>query len=435
MAAAMEMPERDTGESPFPMDESLLIISYEETSAHNGLNTRMRGIARALSAEGRRVEIASPVYGGRARMAVTGPDGIRLHLIPVPDLLSKWRIPMVSRALSVLCLTACLVRHFRKANVRFAWVQSEQIYPFPAAYLLARRWRARVILDDPSLLGLFVEEKLRRRRILRPLLRKGVDAFENAMFRRAHCILCSSNRQAAEVGRRIRRAATRVHRMCNGVDPGEFTAASNGKAGNRIFFNGSLPYYQNAAALRNLLKVFSHFEEQAFHDYSAIVIVNDASALPSDLAAEIGSNPRVRLLSNQKSIVPWLQSCDFVLLPYEAGHTTTAGPRLKVFEALACGKIVLSTKEGLDEIVGCVDGKNVILCSDWLDMAYKTKALIQEGDTARKRMIRDEARRFVETEYSWQTLAQAYEAIFEGPSDERPGMGSGSDTSNFTLQT
>jgi len=201
--------------------------------------------------------------------------------------------------------------------------------------------------------------------------------------------------------------------LCNGVDLREFTVSSNRGAENRIFFNCSLPYYQNTAALRNLLRVFAYFDEQGFGSYSAVVVVNDAAKLPSDCAAAIQANPRVRLLSNQKSIVLWLQSCDFVLLPYEAGHTTTAGPRLKVFEALACGKIVLSTKEGLDEVIGCVDGRNVILCSDWRDVARKTMALIQEGDTARKRMIRQEARRFVEAEYSWQTLARAYEEVLK----------------------
>ncbi len=392
---------------------SLLFISYEESSSHNGLNTRMRGIARALAAQGRHVEIASPLYGGHARMTVTGRDGIRIHMIPVPDLLSQWKIPVVSRILSVICLTVCMVRHLRRAETRFAWVQAEQIYPFPAAYLLAGEWDARVILDDPSLLGLFVEEKLKRRRVLRPLLRKSVEAFETLLFRRADCILCSSNRQAEEIGRRTRRKQTQVRRLCNGVDPKEFTVAANGTAGNRIFFNCSLPYYQNIAALRNLLKVFARFEDQAFQDYSALVVVNDAAALPSDLAVGIQSNPKVHLLSNQPSIVPWLQSCDLVLLPYEAGHTTTAGPRLKVFEALACGKIVLGTKEGLDEVAGCVDGRNVVLCSDWLDMAAKTMALIQEGDSARKRMMCDEARRFVEAEYSWLSLANAYESITE----------------------
>jgi len=394
-------------------DGSLLFVTYEESSSHNGLNTRMRGLARALAARGRRVEIASPVYGGRARMTITDRDGIRTHMIPVPDLLSRRRIPIVSRALSVLCLTVCMVRHFRRSKSRFSWVQAEQIYPFPAAYLLARKWDAKVILDDPSVLGLFVEEKLKHRPILRPLLRRGVDVFERALFRRAHYILCSSGRQAAGVGRRIRGGRTCIHRLCNGVDLQEFTAAQKATTGSRIFFNCSLPYYQNTAALKNLLRVFSHFDEQRFQNYSAIVVVNDEAALSPDLAAAFRANPRVRLLSNQNSIVLWLQSCDFVLLPYEVGHTTTAGPRLKVFEALACGKIVLSTKEGLDEVVGCVDGGNVVLCSDWRDMARKTMALIQEGDTARKRTIREEARRFVEAEYSWQTLAQEYEEILK----------------------
>ncbi|MGE5294056.1 MAG: glycosyltransferase [Solirubrobacterales bacterium] len=394
---------------------SLLFISYEESSSHNGLNTRMRGIARALAARGEHVEIASPLYGGRARVAVTS-GGIRVHMIPVPDVLSTWRIPIVSRALSVICLTVCMVRQLRKSDTRFAWVQAEQIYPFLAAHLLARKWRAKVLLDDPSLLGLFVKEKLKRRRILRPLVRRVVEMFETLLFNRADCILCSSNRQAGEIARRVRGGMARVRRLGNGVDLAEFDVTSHGGTGNRIFFNCSLPYYQNAAALRNLLKVFSHFEEQGFRDYSALVVVNDAAAIPHDLVAAIGSNRKVRLLANQPSIVFLLQSCDFVLLPYEAGHTTTAGPRLKVFEALACGKIVLSTKEGLDEVVGCVDGTNVVVCSDWLDMARKTMALIQEGDSPRKRMIREEARRFVETEYSWTRLVNAYDGIMEASS-------------------
>jgi glycosyltransferase involved in cell wall biosynthesis len=406
------------GDMPSPGDGSLLFISYEESSAHNGLNTRMNGIARALAARGRRVEIASPLYGGRARMTVTGRDGIRIHMIPVPDLLSRGRIPIVSRILSVICLTVCMVRHLRRIGARFAWIQAEQIYPFPAACLLAREWNAAVILDDPSRLGLFVEEKLKRRRILRPLLRKSVEALETSLFRRADCILCSSGRQAERIRRRIRASGTPVRRLCNGVDSEEFTVAAGVAAGNRVFFNCSVPYYQNTAALRNLLKIFSHFERQAFRDYSALVIVNDAAALPSDLAAAIRSNPRVRLLANQPSIVPWLQSCDLVLLPYEAGHTTTAGPRLKVFEALACGKIVLGTKEGLDEVAGCVDGGNVVFCSDWLDMADKTMALIREGDSARKRRMRDEARRFIEARYSWRSLAATYDSIRETPAVE-----------------
>lgn len=399
---------------------AILFISYEPSSSHNGLNTRMNGIVHALAAQGRHVEIASPLYGGRARVTVTGRDGIRVHMIPVPDLLSKWRIPILSRILSVVCLTVCMVKRLRRIETRFAWIQAEQAYPFPAACLLAKEWGARVILDDPSLLGLFVEEKLKRRRILRPLLRRSVEAFETFLFKRADCILCSSNRQAQEIGRRTRGKRIQVRHLGNGVDPEEFTVAA-GAAQNRIFFNCSLPYYQNTAALRNLLKIFARFEEQTFRDYSALVVVNDAAALPPDVAAAIRSNPKVRLLSRQPSIVPWLQSCDLVLLPYETGHTTTAGPRLKVFEALACGKIVLGTKEGLDEVAGCVDGKNVVFCSDWLDMADKTMALIREGDSGRKRLIRDEARRFIESRYSWRNLAEAYDSIPRIPAAETHG--------------
>jgi len=390
---------------------ALLMISYEDLASHNGLNTRIKGIARELSAAGRRVEIAAPSYNGRGPETPGHFAGIRVHAVPVPNIFSKWRIPIVTRALSVAMLTLCMVRRLRKSAGPFAWVQSEQVYPFLAACLLARKWKARVILDDPSLLGLFVQEKLRRRRVLRPLLKRAVERFETSLWRRADCILCSSQRTAGAIGERVEGAKTTLFRMCNGVDLSEFTAGPDGGPGNRLFFNCSVPYYQNVAALRNFLKIVARFEQAGFHDYSAVIAVNDATALPSDVMHESALNPRVRLLSNEKSLVPWLHESDLVLLPYEKGHLTTAGPRLKAFEAFACGKIVLGTQEGLDEIPGCIDGHNMILCSDWLDMADKTMGLIAEGETPRKQRIRSEARRLAETEYSWQRLVKAYDTI------------------------
>ena len=38
------------------------MISYEEFSCHNGLNTRMKGIRQALAAKGKHVEIAAPAF-------------------------------------------------------------------------------------------------------------------------------------------------------------------------------------------------------------------------------------------------------------------------------------------------------------------------------------------------------------------------------------
>ncbi len=399
------------GESDSRSNGALLMITYEELASHNGLNTRMRGIARGLSAAGRRVEIAAPSYKGSTSKTPDDFAGIRIHTVPVPSVFTRWRIPIVTRAASVAMLTLCMVRRLRKTARPFAWIQSEQVYPFPAAWLLARKWKARTILDDPSLLGLFVEEKLRRRRVLRPLLKRAVERFETSLWRRADCILCSSQRTAGTISKRVKGAKTIILRVCNGVDLNEFTPGPEGGPGNRLFFNCSLPYYQNVAAMRNFLKVVAHFEQQVFHNYSAVIAINDATALPSDVRQEIESNPRVRLLSNERSLVPWLHESDLVLLPYEKGHLTTAGPRLKAFEAFACGRIVLGTPEGLDEIPGCIDGRNVILCSDWLDMARKTMDLITEGETPRRQTIRNEARRLAETEYSWQRLVKAYDSI------------------------
>ncbi len=392
-----------------------MLVSYEELAAHNGLNTRIRGLVRALSAAGHRVEIAAPVYGRQSSASPADLDGIRVHTVPVPRPFPRWNIPIITRMVSVVFLTVALVRHLRRPPGRFAWVQSEQIYPFLACYLLARKWGAKVILDDPALQWLFVEEKLKRWRLAKWVVGKSVEAFEVALCKRADYILCSAERTARELGRRIEGAATRIRRLSNGVDLDEFPVDPDAGPGNRLFFNGSMPYYQNVAALRNFLKICAHFENQGFHDYSGIILVNDAAALPPDAVQAIATHPRLRLLSNQPSLAPWLHASDLVLLPYEKGHVTTAGPRLKVFEALACGKIILSTREGLDEIPGCVDGGNVILCSDWRDMAERTMELIAEGQSERKQALRRAARQLVESEYSWRSLVKAYEPLLGTP--------------------
>ncbi len=359
MTRRMRTDDRHARDSSVSSEGTLLIVSYEELSVRNGLNTRMRGIARALSAAGRRVEIAAPAYGRKPPEPPAGLDGIPIRTVPVPRPFPRWNIPIITRMISVVFLTIALVRCLRRLPGPYAWVQSEQIYPFPACYLLARKWGARVILDDPSLQWLFVEEKLKRRRVAKWLVGKSVEAFEVALCRRADYILCSAERTAREIGRRIEGAATRIYRLSNGVDLDEFPAAANGGPGNRLFFNCSLPYYQNVAALRNFLKICAYFESEGFRDYSGIVVVNDATTLPPDAAQAIAANPRLRLLSNQPSLAPWLHASDLVLLPYEKGHLTTAGPRLKVFEALACGKIVLGTREGLDEIPGSTSGNYI----------------------------------------------------------------------------
>jgi glycosyltransferase involved in cell wall biosynthesis len=411
MTTEMKANEKHAGDSSASADGTLLIVSYEELSAHNGLNTRIRGIVRALSAAGRRAEIVAPVYGRQTSAPPADLDGLRVHTVPVPRPFPQWSIPVVTRTISVVFLTIALIRFLRRLPGPFAWVQSEQIYPFPACYLLARKWGAKVILDDPALQWLFVEEKLKRRRIAKWVVGRSVEAFEVALCKRADYILCSAERTTREIGRRIGGAATCICRLSNGVDLDEFPADPDAGPGNRLFFNASLPYYQNVAALRNFLKICAHFESQGFHDYSGLVVVNDAGALSPDVAQTIAANPQLRLLSNQPSLVPWLHASDLVLLPYEKGHLTTAGPRLKVFEALACGKIVLSTREGLDGIPGCVDSRNVILCSDWRDMADQTLALIAEGQTERKQALRREARLLVENEYSWRHLVKAYEPL------------------------
>jgi glycosyltransferase involved in cell wall biosynthesis len=82
------------------------------------------------------------------------------------------------------------------------------------------------------------------------------------------------------------------------------------------------------------------------------------------------------------------------------------GTRLKIFEALAMGKAVASTTigaEGLD----LASDQQIALADDPDAFAQRVIGLLR--DAAWRSALGDEGRRLVETRYSWDVIARAFE--------------------------
>jgi len=83
------------------------------------------------------------------------------------------------------------------------------------------------------------------------------------------------------------------------------------------------------------------------------------------------------------------------------------GTRLKIFEALAMGKAVVSTSVGAEGLP-VSPGTHFVQADDPAQFADAVVALL--GDPARRRALGSAGRRLVEQKYSWLHVAREFEA-------------------------
>ncbi|MCL6449578.1 MAG: glycosyltransferase family 4 protein [Armatimonadetes bacterium] len=126
--------------------------------------------------------------------------------------------------------------------------------------------------------------------------------------------------------------------------------------------------------------------------------------------------PEVRALSRDRSIelpgyVPdlraFLARSAVVICPVRAG----AGTRLKILEALACGKPVVSTS------IGCAGlavepGKHLEVADEPADFASKVVELLNSRE--KRSFLARQGRSLVEARYSWEAIGERLNTLIEG---------------------
>ncbi len=130
----------------------------------------------------------------------------------------------------------------------------------------------------------------------------------------------------------------------------------------------------------------------------------------------VGKNPHPRLTSLRD--MPGITITGFVedVRPYIAAAAvyvvplfTGGGTRLKVLEAMAMNKAIVSTTLGCEGI-HVVPGQDVVLADEPHDFASQVLALLQ--DEARREQLGRAARTFVERYFDWNTVAASLEQAY-----------------------
>jgi len=187
----------------------------------------------------------------------------------------------------------------------------------------------------------------------------------------------------------------------NGVDLERFRAEPE-QTGERLLFVGSFRHFPNIAAYRFFVEQVWPLLRDQFPQMTVTVVCG-----PDYLsywrafteAHEPQADERIRLLGFVSDVRPLYADANLVLVP----TPVSAGTNVKVLEAMAMQRAIISTSSGCDGI-GLAHGQSVWIADTPEDFASGVTALIQNPE--RRRAMARAAYEHAAGRFDWNALGE-----------------------------
>ncbi len=168
---------------------------------------------------------------------------------------------------------------------------------------------------------------------------------------------------------------------------------------NAIAFSGNLEYHPNVSAVRHFRSAIWPLLRERWPGLKWRLIGKN----PQGVAKYVAGDPRIECSGPIVDAIEELARAQVVIVPVLAG----SGTRLKIVEAWAAGRAVVSTRLGAEGLPTC-DGGNIILADEAGEFARAVSALLECAE--RRNTIGVAGRRTYETEGTWQSAWAKLEA-------------------------
>ncbi|HUZ00252.1 MAG TPA: glycosyltransferase [Thermomicrobiaceae bacterium] len=222
---------------------------------------------------------------------------------------------------------------------------------------------------------------------------------ERASWRRVDGCSLTSSRDRDLLQREVPSLPTAV--VPNGVDTAAFAPSETAPAEPMtLVFFGAIDYYPNTHGLLFFLNaVFPRIKQR--HPRARLVIVGQSP--PDSIRA--WESDDVIVTGLVADVRPYLARAAAIVVPLHIG----GGTRLKILEAMAMGKAIVSTRIGAEGIdVG--DGRDILLGDSAEEFAAQVCRLLDNPELSRR--IGNGARELVVRAYDWQESVRMLEGFY-----------------------
>ncbi|MBX5455399.1 MAG: glycosyltransferase [Thermogemmatispora sp.] len=213
---------------------------------------------------------------------------------------------------------------------------------------------------------------------------------ELACCQQAAAVLVASERERQLLQELLPQA--RVGVVPNGVDLSFFAPASTDEEeGQRIVFTGSLDYYPNEQAVLCFARQCWPLIRERMPAAEWWIVGRN----PPRSVQRLARLPGVTVTGTVPDVRPYLARASVVVVPLRIG----SGTRLKILEALAMKKAVVSTTLGAEGLA-VASGRHLLLADTPGDFVRAVILLLE--DARRRQALAESGRRLVEQVYSWE---------------------------------
>lgn len=189
-----------------------------------------------------------------------------------------------------------------------------------------------------------------------------------------------------------------------GVDVEYFRPDFSAPNSDSMIFTGSMDWLPNEDAISYFAKDILPRLTKSFPNRLLTVVGRSPSARLQALAVK---EPGLKITGRVPDIRPYMQNSAVYVVPLRIG----GGTRIKIFEAMAMGKPVVSTSIGAEGLP-VKHGENILLADTPEEFANSVQLLFR--DAALRERIGRSARALVESNHSWASVASRFDSVFCG---------------------
>ena len=191
---------------------------------------------------------------------------------------------------------------------------------------------------------------------------------------------------------------SRTAAISTGVDTSYFVQNGFTQLPTRLVFSGSMDWHPNEDAVCYFADAILPRIRAEIPDVSLTVVGRNPSARLRDVAERSG----ILVTGTVDDVRPSIGEASLYVVPLRAG----GGTRLKIFEALAMSKAVVSTTVGAEGLA-LEPGRHFVAADEPGEFADAVVSLLRDGH--RRRALGQAGRDLVEARYSWPMVAREFE--------------------------
>jgi glycosyltransferase involved in cell wall biosynthesis len=197
-------------------------------------------------------------------------------------------------------------------------------------------------------------------------------------------------------------AGTAVSLVPNGVDTAALRPLPVAAAGNRLIFVGHLRYPPNVDAVRFLGRHILPALRARIPE-ARLTVVGEGTPR---VLREFAGRDDIELVGRAGSPIPYYGDAHVAVVPLRAG----GGTRLKILEAMALGRPVVSTQFGCEGLA-VEEGKHLLIADDAEGFAAAVARLLTDRALAAR--LTQQARALVEEDYDWTGIAERLFRVYD----------------------